>query len=251
MEHILVNGVPLSETFLKAADELGVLPKTEEKQKFVQVHGNQELHITGCAVSKMAGIDKLSEVEGFNDFFVEPNAKWLKNPTDDRARVKVYYNLYGKVDSVSKIVGRVQVVKIPMLFLGESVDECWGELQINVKRLVTRLGEKIELKPVKFGRHQSFDPRCGQFGEWVKETKPIELKKEHDKLGTHYYLPLRFYHKNYLPEHQSDWHFEPVYALVANNNFYRIDAIWQGEEITITATLLDNDSSEIPKFLRR
>lgn len=219
------------------------------EQKFVQVYDNRELHITACAVSKMIGIDHLSELEEYKNYFVEPNRKWLENQSDLFAWVKVYYKLIPTTDSI--IIEQVQTIKIEMPFFGKSVDECWGEVQINVKRTVLRYGKKIDLELVKFGRHKSFDPRRGEFGEWVEETKPIEPKKERDNLGTHYYISLRLYHQDYLPENQPDWCFESLFVSISGKDFYRIDAVWQKEKITITATPIDGDSNEIPKFLKR
>ena len=242
MEHVLVNGVPLPET-LAAIDESD-FPETERRQKFVQVFGNQELHITACAVSKMAGVDQLPELDEYEHYFVEPNQKWLENQSDPFAWVKVYYKLNPKTDFIT--MGQVQAIRIPMPFLGESYKECWGEIQLNIKKKIVRNGNTINLKDAKIGRNMCFDTRVGK---WVPEIKPIIPKKD---AGTHGYVALRLYHRNYLPTDQPDWHFEPIYAVVGGKNFYRIDAIWQKEEVTITATQLDldSDSSEIPKFLR-
>lgn len=240
MDQIFVSGVPLSEA-LEAADKPDSL-QTEKRQKFVQVHNNPELHITACAVSKMDGVDCLSELEEYKDYFVEPNQKWLENQSDPFAWVKVYYELNPKTDSV--IAGQVQVIKIPMPFLGENFKECWGEIQLCVKKQTVRNGNTINLKDTKLGRHTCFDTRVGK---WVEETKPIAPKKD---AGTHGYVALRLYHQDYLPENQPDWRFKPVYAVIAGDDFYRIDAEWRGEEITVTATLLSDDSPEIPRFLR-
>lgn len=216
MERISVSEFPVSEI-----------------QKFVRVHNNQELHITACAVSKMAGVDRLSELEEYNNYSVEPNQKWLENQSDPFAWVKVYYDLRGKVDSISKTTGQVQIIELPMQFLGESHKECWGEIQIRVKQ-----------KDIKLGRHKCFDTRVG---EWVPETKPIVPKKD---AGTHGYIALRLYHQSYFPENQPYWHFEPIYAAIAGKKFYRIDAGWFDEKITVVAALLNGNSSEIPEFLR-
>ena len=215
------------------------------KGKFVRVQGHPALRITACAVSKMAGVDQLPKLENFKDFLVEPNQKWLENPADEWAWVKVYYDLYGKVDYVSKTVGRVQVVKIPMSFLGESYKECWAEVQLCIKRQIIRNHNPINLEKIALGRHTCYDTRIGK---WVEETKPIVPKKE---AGKHGYIVLRLYHLNYLPENQPDWFFASLFVSIAGKDFYRIDAIWQNEEITITATQLYNDSSEIPKFLKQ
>lgn len=241
MEQIFVNGVPLSET-LGATDESDLL-EPKKRQKFVMVHDNRELHITACTVSKMDGVDRLSELEEYNNYFVEPNQKWLENQSDPFAWVKVYYKLNPKTDSV--IAGQVQAIKIPIPFLGENYKECWGEIQLLVKKKVIRNGNTINLRDVKLGRNMCFDTRVGK---WVEETKPIVPKKD---AGTHGYIALRLYHQDFLPENQLDWHFEPLYAVVADKDFYQIDADWRDEEITITATLLNDDSPEIPKFLRQ
>ena len=214
--------------------EIKVIETAKEKrQKFIRVQRHPELHITACAVSKMANADRLSELEEYKNYLVEPNQKWLENPADERAWVKIYYKLDPKNDSV--IEGRAQTILIPMIFWGEGLKECWAELQIMIKKFET----------VKLGRHQSYDIRIR---EWLKETKPIVPKKD---AGTHGYIALRFYHQDNFPKNQPDWHFEPVYAAIAGKDFYRIDAIWQNEEIKIAATFLNTDSPEIPKFLRR
>lgn len=215
-----------------------------EAQKFIQIYNNQELHITACAVSQ--NVDKLALLAN-SDFLIEPNQQWvdwvkavMECPKEsyvpakpERAWVKVYRNLCGKVDSVSQTVGQVQVIKLPAKFLGESHKECWGEIQIRVKQ-----------KNIKLGRHICFDTRVGK---WVEETKPIAPKKD---AGAHSYVALRLYHQNYLPENQPDWRFEPVYAAIAGNSFYRINAAWQNEEVIITVAPLNYDSPEIPNHLR-
>ena len=265
-----VNGKSLPEIVEEnAQDQL----RPEKKQKFVQVHEHQEIHITGCAVSRIPMIHQFPELPEpeYQNYFVEPNKdykRWLaeyeKNlalpederkefsPLPERAWVKIYHWINPNIDSVT--TGRVQTLTIEMLFLGENVDECWGEVQINGKRTIVRSGEKIDLELVKFGRHKSFNSLIGQ---WVEETKPIEPKIKKDDEGnprpspqSHYYVALRLYYENHKPKDQPDWHFEPVYVSVAGEDFYRIDAVWQNETITIPATLLDDDSPEIPKFLR-
>lgn len=252
MEHILVNEVPLSEA-INAADESDLL-ELGKKQKFVTVHDNRELHITACAVSQ--NVDELAVVDADNDFFVEPNQQWIDweeavmecteeqcpPAKPERAWVKIYRNLNPKTDSVT--TGQVQSVKIPMQFFGESSKECWAEIQLMIKKQVIRDGHLVNLNAVKLGRHKCYDTRVG---EWVPETKPIVPKKD---AGTHGYVALRLYHQNFLPENQPDWRFEPLYAAIANKDFYRIEADWRGEKITITATLLNDDSSEIPRFLK-
>ena len=215
----------------------------EKRQKLVRVQRHPELHITACAVSKMARVDRLSELEEYKNYFIEPNQKWLENQSDPFAWVKVYYKLTAKTDSV--IIGRVQTIIIPMTFLGESSKECWAELQLMIKKQIVKNDRLINLEAVKLGRHQCYDTRVGR---WVKETKPIVPKKNE---VTHEYIALRLYNQNHLPENQSDWCFESLFVSIAGKDFYRIDAIWQNEEITVIATSLDNDSSEIPKFLKR
>lgn len=241
MEQIFVNGIPLSET-IETIDE-SVSLKNEKRQKFVRVHGNAEIHITACAVSKMIGVDCLSELEEYKHCLVEPNQKWLENQSDPFAWVKVYHKINPDTDSV--ITGQVQVIKVPMLFLGESSKECWAELQLIIKKQVIINGRVVNLNTVKLGRHQCYDTRIG---EWISETKQIVPKKD---AGTHGYIALRLYHQDNLPEIPANWHFEPVYAVIAGDDFYRINAIWQNEEITITATRVSNDSSEIPKHVLR
>lgn len=222
-----------------SASEFPVL----EIQKFVRVHNNQKFHVTACAVSQ--NVDMLASVG--SDFFIEPNRQWadwakavMECPKElcppakpERAWVKVYRNLCEEGWSVYKIAGQVQIIKLPMRFLGESHKECWGEIQIRVKQ-----------KDIKLGRHKCFDTRVGK---WVEETKPIAPKKD---ANMHGYVALRFYHQSYLPENQPDWHFEPVYAATADKDFYLIYAHWRNEEISIAATPLNSDSSEIPEFLR-
>ncbi len=240
MTGIFVNGVPLTEV-LEASE---VTETVEEKrQKFVQIQKHTELHITACAVSKMIGVDRLPELEEYKNYFVEPNQKWLENKSDPFAWVKVYYKIVPKTDSV--IIGRVQTIIIPMTFFGENYEECWAEVQLMVKRQVIKNGFLFNLKKVKLGRHKYYDTRIGK---WVEETKPFVPKKD---AGTHEYIALRIYHQDNLPADQPDWHFEPVYTVIDGEDFYRINAIWQNEEITVTATQLHNDSSEIPKFLKR
>lgn len=264
MEQILVNGVPLSETF--GANDKSDLLKSEKRRKFIMVHDNRELHITACAVSQ--NVDELAMVDADSDFFVEPNQQWtdwaeavMECPEElclparpERAWVKVYRVLNPKTDSV--IAEQVQSVKIPMSFLGESSKECWAEIQLMIKKQVIINGHLVNLNAVKLGRHKCYDTRVGQ---WVLETEPIEpkIKKDEDgnviddpKNKSHYYIALRLYHKEHRPENQRNWRFEPVYAAIAND-FYRIDAWWENEVITITASPLSKDSSEIPDFLRQ
>lgn len=257
MGQVFLNGKPLTdedaEVFLNSANsEPDKSQVGADNRKFVMVHSHHELHITACAASKMADVDGLPSVDGYEDYFTEPNAKWLKNPADEHAWVKVYLSPKStKYNSV--INGRAQTVTIPMEFLGENVNECWGELQFLIKQTIVRSGKLVKLELVKLGRHRSYDPRIGQ---WVSETKPIEpkTKKDYDNRPStqgHYYISLRFFHQDHRPEKPADWRFEPVYISVAGEDFYRIDVVWQDKEIVITATLLDDDSDEIPTFLRR
>lgn len=202
-------------------------------QKFVKMHGRQEIKITACAVSKMAGVaDRLPEIEEYKNYFVEPNQKWLENPLNERAWVKVYCSINPETDLVT--VQKVQVLKIRMPFLGDDHKECWGELQFLIK----------EPKLVKLVRHRSFDTRINQ---WVEEKKLIQPKTD---FGNHAYLALRFYHQDYLPEIPDNWHFEPVFIFIPDNNFYEVYVRWGKEEIIVTTALLDRSSSEIPKLLK-
>lgn len=256
MEGVFVDGKPLGEIIALVPEHDFDVP-----EKFVQMHRHNEVHITACAASRMAGINDLTKIDEYKLYSTEPNQKWQENPSDPFACVKVYYNLIRSISSVTN--GRVQTITIPMPFLGDDYKECHGEFQFCIKKTVVRNGKLVKLEDVKIGRHRSFDPRIGK---WVSETKPIEPKKpkrderddEHSgikaidpKNKSHYYISLRFYHEKHKPENQPDWHFEPVYVSVAGEDFYRIDAVWQDEEIVITATLLDDDSPEIPNFLRR
>ena len=112
-------------------------------QKFVSFFDFKEIHLTACAVSKMAGVDRLPELAEYGKYFAEPNQKWLENPSDERARVKIYFKLRPETDSVT--TGRVQKIRIPMPFLGDSPDECWGELHMLIRKTIVRSGKKIIL----------------------------------------------------------------------------------------------------------
>lgn len=245
MGDIFLNGQPLSEMPAETIESLEheKARSQMDARKFTQMHGHIEVHLTACAVSKMAKVDLLPEVPEYADYFIEPNAQWVKDSSHERAWVKVYHSIDRQTTSVIK--GRIQTITIPMPFLGESREECWGELQILLKRKTIRGGRQQTLELVKFGRQRSYDSRVGQ---WVSETKTIEPKMDG---GTHAYISLRLYHQDHRPETPADWRFEPLYVSVAGEDFYRIDAVWQDESIVITATLLDDDSEELPKFLRR
>ena len=221
-------------------EEIGV--SEPRRQKFVQMHGHKEVQITACAVSKMDSVDCLSGLQEYENYFVEPNQKWLEKQSDPLAWVKVYYKINPEGDIAT--AEQTQILKIPMPFLGDNYGECWAELQIMIKRTMIRNSKSVRLNPVQLGRHKSYDTRIEK---WAPETKPITPKKD---LETHSYISLRFYHQNHLPPVPADWHFEPVYVSVAGKDFYRIDALWSGEEITVAAALLDSDSPEIPKHMR-
>lgn len=199
-------------------------------QKFVRLFGHPEVHITTCAVTKdLATNSRLSTISLFYDHFTEPNQFWQRDPNHERALLKVYKR-YPEII----FCNNVQALTIPMLFLGHDSSDGWGELQFLIKKPAA----------VKLARNCSFDTRVNK---WVEETKLIQPKTD---LGTHAYLALRFYHQDYLPPVPSDWHFEPVYVSLRNSDFYRIDILWEREEIKITVTMLDKNLPEIPKHLR-
>ena len=92
-----VNGKSLPEIVEEnAQDQL----RPEKKQKFVQVHEHQEIHITGCAVSRIPMIHQFPELPEpeYQNYFVEPNKdykRWLaeyeKNlalPEDERTVIE-------------------------------------------------------------------------------------------------------------------------------------------------------------------
>lgn len=198
--------------------------------KFVRLFDNREVHITACAVTKYSVANSVLLTTSFNNYFKEPNQFWYRDPNHERALLKVYKrnpkdNLTCYDDS--------QVLKIPMPFLGHDSDDGWGELQFLIKQPAA----------VKLARHRSFDTRINQ---WVPETQLIQPKTN---LGTHVYLALRFYNQDYFPPVPSDWRFESMYVSIRNSVFYKIDVWWEKEEITVTVTMLDKDSPEIPKHL--
>ena len=224
-----------------------LIRKIEDKpkgEKFVKVDNRKEIQITACAVSKMDGVDCLSKLLEYANYFVEPNQAWLSKQDDPFAWVKVYYKINPESDSIT--TGAVQVIKIPMEFLGEDQNECWAEVQILTKPIAVKndTGDEEFVWP-KLGRHQSYDKRVGKL---VDETEPMIPKKD---MITHRYVSLRLYYQDHLPEVPENWRFEPVYAAVADRNFFRIDAEWKNEEITIIANLLDGNSPEIPSFLKQ
>lgn len=202
-----------------------------EEGKFVGMFGRSEIRLTACAVTKDRDFNNVVS----NDLIIETNQFWDRYPPHhERALLKMYRKNPGEnliyCDSN-------QILKIPMLFLGNGSNDGWGELQFLIK--APRL--------VKLARHRSFDTRVNK---WIPETQLIQPKTD---LGTHAYLALRFYHQDYLPPVPDDWHFEPVYVSVMNLNcamFYRADVLWEKEEIRITVTAMDEESSEIPRHLK-
>lgn len=203
-----------------------------EERKFVRLFGHNEIHLTACAVTKnVVGISLIETVEEIGDYFSEPNQFWKRDPNHERALLKVY-----RRNPAKNMVccDNIQILKIPMPFLGHDSSDGWGELQFLIKKPAA----------VKLARDYSFDTRVNR---WMKETNLIQPKND---MGTHTYLALRFYHQSYLPPVPGDWHFEPVYVSVRSSGFYRIDVSWEKEEIKITVTMLNKDSSEIPKHLK-
>lgn len=205
-----------------------------EEGKFVKMFGRSEIRLTACAVSKDQDFYHTFLYFGFRDkYFWEPNQFWQRDPKHERALVKYYKR---EVDRYSLCYDAIQTVKIPMPITGINADNNWGELQFLIK--APRL--------VKLARHRSFDTRVNQ---WVEETKLTQPKTN---FIDHCYLSLRFYHQDRLPPIPSDWHFEPVYVSVMNFKcvmFYKIDVLWEKEEIKITVTVLEKNSPEIPKHL--
>lgn len=209
------------------------------EQKFVRLFGHNEIHLTACAVTKdpvgsvyTAGAIAIGMFDGY---LSEPNQFWNRDPGHERALLKVYKQDPEEDSTYWDPV--VQIVKIPMPFLGHDSNDGWGELQFLIKEPVT----------VKLARNRSFDTRINK---WVEETKPIQPKTDFE---THAYLALRFYHQDHLPPVPSDWHFEPVYVSIVSAmtlTFYKIDVFWENEEIKITVTRLSKDSPEIPKHLK-
>lgn len=202
--------------------------------KFVRLFGRPEIYLTACAVTKNRDTSFLLEIgkDRLANYFAEPNQFWKRDPNNERALIKVYMKNSG--ESLTYWDPTVQIIEIPMPFLGHDSSDGWGELQFLIKSPAT----------VKLARHQSFDTRVNR---WVEETGLIQPKTDS---GTHSYLALRFYYQDHLPPVPGDWHFEPVYVSVRNSEFYRIDATWEGVEIKITATVLEKDLPEIPKHLK-
>lgn len=229
MGRVFVNGKPLEEDW----------------QKFIRLfHLYEEVGLTACAAVRVTNDEKLAELEkklgNLEAYKFIPSDVWERNPEDERALIKIY-RVLDNPETYSQISGRIQKIEIPMPFLGK-----YGEFQLRIKRKAISNGKEVDFLLVKLGRKKSFDSRIGK---WVEETKPIEPKMDE---GTHGYVSLRLYHQDHLPENQPDWHFEPVYVSIAGEDFYRIDDVeWKDETIVIAATLLDDDSPEIPKFLRR
>ena len=205
------------------------MPNVEEG-KFVRMFDRHEIRLTACAVTKSISHDVLNSGPT-SSYFREPNQFWQRDPKHERAAVKFYkrdiYD-YSASDSIT------QTVRIRMPFLGHNSTNGWGELQLLIK----------EPRLVMLARHRSFDTRVNK---WVPETKLIQPKTD---FGTHAYLALRFYHQGYLPPVPSNWRFEPVYVSIINRSFYKIDVLWEKEEITITVALLDKNLPEIPKHLK-
>ncbi len=206
-----------------------------EKQKFVRLFGRCEIHFTACAVTKNADTGFLLGQNKLTDYFVKPNQFWHRDRNHERALLKVYKRDLEADSTYWDSV--VQTVEIFMPFLGLDSSDGWGELQFLIKAPAL----------VKLARHRCFDTRVNQ---WVEETKLIQPKTD---LETHAYLALRFYHQSYLPPVPGDWRFEPVYVSVMSQMsfmFYRIDVLWEREEVKITVTMLDKNSPEIPKHLK-
>ena len=213
----------------------------EKGQKFVMVQEHRELHITACAMVKNSDPTFLESFKGSVNYFSEPNARWLYFPGDEHAWIKIYHYLNPvsiiKTPKISE--DQTQILRIPMKFFGKSPDDCCGEIQFTIKY---KKNDRI-LKGVELGRNKSYDSRVGK---WVAETRPIIPKNDQ---GSHGYVALRIYHEDYLPAGQPDWHFEPVYAVIGGENFYRIEAEWHGEEIIFIISPIPGDSPEIPKHI--
>lgn len=207
--------------------------ETAGVKKYIKI--SPEISIIACAATRVVNIPEvLSNDPDFDDYLQKPNQFWDKDRHHERAWLKIYSNPEQTV--------------IPMPFLGKNSEDGWAELQLRVKRRVRRYGATVHLRPVKIGRHRSFDTRIGESGEWRNETTPIEPKRDNQ---SHYFLPFRVYHQDHLPEKMhGGWHWEPVYIAIANKEFYRIDVLWEKEEIAITVTPLNPDSSEIPEHIR-
>lgn len=205
-----------------------------EKGKFVRIFDSSEVRLTACAVTKHVPSSSLLELDYFRGYFSEPNQFWHRDPNHERALLKIYKRDLNLKEQSTFWGPTGQIIEIPMLFWGNNSADGWGELQFLIK----------EPKLVRLARHYSFDTRVNK---WVEETQLIQPKTD---LGTHAYLALRFYHQDYLPPVPSDWHFEPVYVSVKKSVYYKIDVLWESDEIEITTTVLDKNSPEIPKHLR-
>lgn len=203
-------------------------------RKYIRI--SPEVSVTACAATQDTDIEKILSGPDFGDHFQKPNKFWKEDPHHERARLKVYQN-------------DPEQTEIFMPFLGQNADNGWADLQLRIRRCIVRKGVTVHLRPVKIGRHRSFDTRISEFGEWAAETQPIQPKEICDK-KTHYFLSFRIYHQDHKPEKPGDWHWEPLYIAIANQEFYRIDVLWEKEKITITATSLDTNSFEIPEHIR-
>lgn len=212
-----------------------MVPRMENKavgRKYIRI--SPEVSVTACAATRDATVQEVLSDSDFDDHFQKPNLFWSEDPHHERARLKVYKN-------------NPERTVIPMPFLGQNADNGWAELQLRIKRSIVREGTTVHLRPVKIGRHKSFDPRIGESGQWVSETNSIEPRRDNK---SHYFLSFRIYHQDHFPETPGDWHWEPVYVAIAGNEFFRIDVLWEKEKIAITVTPLDPNSPEIPGHIR-
>ncbi len=207
-----------------------------EERKFIRLFGHHEVHLTACAVTKDPVINSVLLTIEFDNYFSEPNQFWKRDPNHERALLKIYKRdpKDNAICQETWLYDDAQILKIPMPFLVHDSSDGWGELQFLIK----------EPASVKLARHRSFDTRVN---EWVEETKLIQPKTD---FGTHAYLALRFYHQNHLPPVPDDWHFEPVYVSIRSSDFYRIEVLWKETEITVATTMLNRNSTEIPKHLK-
>jgi hypothetical protein len=193
----------------------------------------EEIGLTTCTVIKISDpndiariMNRLGGITGEN-FLCIPNNKWKENVKDPQACVKIY-NTSSAVTIFS--TSRIQRIEISMPFLGLTAEDCWAELQLRIKRVHAN----VKLDSVVLGR--------------ATETAPMKPKNDQ---GTHAYLSLRLYHQYHKPVFQSDWYFEPLYVCVDQQFFYRIDTEWKETKIIITITMIENNSPEIPAFLRK
>lgn len=203
-----------------------------EGGKFVRMFNRHEVRLTACAVTKHQPSSSLLGITKFADYFGEPNQFWKRDPNHERALLKIYKRDHH--EERFTCCDNIQTLKIPMPFWDNNSNDGWGELQFLIK----------EPNVVKLARRHSFDTRVNK---WIEETQLIQPKTN---LETHAYLALRFYHQDYLPPVPSDWHFEPVYVSIRNSAYYKIDVLWEEDEIEITTMVLDKNSPEIPKHLK-